>query len=187
MTFILTVLSGMFVTNLLLYKLDGMTFYTQEEKIENVVHKGLKIAFVTVLTVLLVYPINEYLLKKVDLTYLIPIFVIVGIYSINYCIDLIFKKSDMKVFEMYNIKHFVFLNSIAFISAIVGVYESSLLLAVGVSLGLTLGHLLIMLLVLSILPKVTLPSLPKCFKGIPAMIIMMALIAMAFTGLAGLL
>ena len=187
MTFILTILSGMFVTNLLLYKLDGVTFYTQEEKIEHVFLKGIKIAFVTVVTVLLVYPINHFILDKIDMTYLVPIFVIVGIYGINYLIDIIFKKTDIKVFKIYSIKHFVFLNSVAFISAIVGAFESDILTGVAISLGLTLGHLLLMLLVLTILPKVTLPNLPKSFKGVPAMIIMMSLIAMAFMGLAGLL
>lgn len=187
MTFLLTILSGMFVTNLLLYNLDGMTFYTQKEKIEHVFLKGIKIAIVTTITVLLVYPINHYLLEKIDLGYLLPILVIIGIYVINYAIDLIFKESDMKVFDVYNIKYFVFLNSVAFISVIVGVSETNILVSVGVALGLTLGHLLLMLIVLTIIPKVTLPSLPKSFKGIPAMLIAMGLIAMAFMGLAGLL
>lgn len=187
MVFVSTLFTAIFVSNLLFYKLDGMTFHNQTTKIGDVVKQGIKVAIVTLLAVLSIYPINHFLLSKVDLQFIVPLLAIVGVYGFNLLINFVLTKLKIEDKHSVKVDHYVLLNSVTYTSVIIAVLNSSLVVSIGYALGYSIGYLLMMLLILTIAPKISLPGIPKRFKGVPAMLIAVGLIAMTFMGLAGIL
>lgn len=187
MIFLGTLFAAIFVNNLLLYKLDRMIFFTKEDKIERVFIKGLKIAIVTIFTVLLIYPLELYLLEPNNLEFLTPVIVILVAYGIQRLVTIILCKLEIEAKDKLKLDYYAFLNPVIFTSAVIASLNSSFIVALGYAIGFTIGHLLVSLIILTLTPKVKLDAIHKNFRGIPAMLITVGLIAMAFMGLAGIL
>lgn len=188
MIFLGTLFSAIFVSNVLLVKLDGMKFFNRESSFSILITRGIKVIVVTLLTVLVEYPVTTFLLEPVGLEFLTPIFVILFSYAAHILVHkLLIWLPKVDDTEDIFVDYYVFTNSVIFTASIIAGLSSSFIQSIGLGLGFTIGHLIIMLIMFTVRPRLDLPGSPKRFKGKPAMLITMAIIAMAFMGLAGIL
>ena len=81
---------------------------------------------------------------------------------------------------------FVFGLVIIIFVVLLGASQATFFQSVFYALGSGLGYTLLMLMMVTIKPRLELPGLPKAFKGFPIMLITLGLIALTFMGLAGL-
>ena len=59
--------------------------------------------------------------------------------------------------------------------------------AMAQTFGFGLGYLLVTVLIFTIKPRLELPGVPKAFKGIPLMLVVLGIIGMILLGLGGIL
>lgn len=187
MIFLSTLFGAIFVSNILLVKLDGMKFFNRESSFKILITRGLKVIAVTSLTVLVEYPVTTFLLEPLGIEFLTPLFVIVFSYLFHIIIHKLLIYFNIEDTEEIFVDHYVFANSVIFTASIIAGLSDRFVESIALALGFTIGHLLLMLVMFTLRPRLDLPGSPKRFKGKAAMLISMGIIAMAFMGLAGIL
>lgn len=187
MTFLSTLFGAIFITNILLVKLDGMKFFSRKTSFKELTIKGCKVIVVTVFTVLAEYPFTKFVLKPYGFEFLTPLFVIIFSYLVHILIHKLMIKVNIEDHEDIFVDYYVFTNSVIFTAAIIAGLSNSFVESIALGLGFTIGHLLIMLLMLTVRPRLDLPGTPAIFKGKPVLLIFLGVMAMIFMGLAGIL
>lgn len=187
MIFLSTLYAAIFVSNILLVKLDGMKFFNRESSFKILITRGIKVIVVTLLTVLIEYPLTTFVLEPYGFEFLTPIFVILISYIFHILIHkFIIWAPKIDDSEEIFVDYYAFTNSVIFTASIIAGLSASFVESIALGLGFTIGHLMIMLILFTVRPRLDLPGSPKRFKGKAAMLITMGIMAMAFMGLAGI-
>ena len=187
-TFLLAVVSSMLIDNVVLSRFYGIcSFVGVSNKIKNAFSMGLAVVFVIIVSSLICWPLYL-LLEKAGLTFLRTIVFILVIASLVQLIGFFIKKYSPSLYKALGI----YLPLITTNCAVLGVVEenASKGLDFGMSManaiGTSVGFLFVIVLFSAIRIRIADTDTPKAFKGLPIALVTAALLALAFTGLKGM-
>jgi len=182
-------LMGIFVNNYVLQKFLGICpFLGVSKKVGQAAGMGVAVTFVMLLATAVTHPIYYFLLSRFELEYLQTIVFIVVIASLVQLVEIILKKYIPSLHKSLGI----YLPLITTNCAVLGVCANnisdgySFIEAIASSLGCGLGFLFAMLLFAGVRSKVENANPPKCFRGVPITLVSAAIVALSFSGFAGI-
>lgn len=177
--------SGLFISNVLITNLIGLPIFKEKQvSIEPAIKIGLLTTLISVVSMAVIYPLNKVLLDET--AYLIPLFSILVVALVSMLVNIVAKKINYSLKENEIFLPMISFNSIIIFVVLLGASQTTFFQSVFYALGSGLGYTLLMLMMVTIKPRLELPGLPKAFKGLPIMLITLGLIALTFMGLAGL-
>ena len=178
----------MLIDNVVLSRFYGIcSFVGVSNKLKNAFSMGLAVTFVIVVAALICWPLYL-LLELAGLSFLRTIVFILVIASLVQLIGFFIKKYSPSLYKALGI----YLPLITTNCAVLGVVEenASQALDFGMSManaiGTSLGFLFVIVLFSAIRIRIADTDTPKAFKGLPIALVTAALLAMAFTGLGGM-
>ena len=187
-SFLLAIVSAMLIDNVVLSRFYGIcSFVGVSNKLKNAFSMGLAVVFVIVVAALICWPLSL-LLELAGLSFLRTIVFILVIASLVQLIGFFIKKYSPSLYKALGI----YLPLITTNCAVLGVVEenASQALDFGMSManaiGTSLGFLFVIVLFSAIRIRIADTDTPKAFKGLPIALVTAALLAMAFTGLGGM-
>ena len=187
-SFLLAIVSAMLIDNVVLSRFYGIcSFVGVSNKLKNAFSMGLAVVFVIVVAALICWPLYL-LLELAGLSFLRTIVFILVIASLVQLIGFFIKKYSPSLYMALGI----YLPLITTNCAVLGVVEenASQALDFGMSManaiGTSLGFLFVIVLFSAIRIRIADTDTPKAFKGLPIALVTAALLAMAFTGLGGM-
>lgn len=187
-TFLLAIVSAMLIDNVVLSRFYGIcSFVGVSNKLKNAFSMGLAVVFVIIVSSLICWPLYL-LLEKAGLTFLRTIVFILVIASLVQLIGFFIKKYSPSLYKALGI----YLPLITTNCAVLGVVEenASKGLDFGMSManaiGTSVGFLFVIVLFSAIRIRIADTDTPKAFKGLPIALVTAALLALAFTGLKGM-
>ena len=187
-SFLLAIVSAMLIDNVVLSRFYGIcSFVGVSNKLKNAFSMGLAVVFVIVVAGLICWPLCL-LLELAGLSFLRTIVFILVIASLVQLIGFFIKKYSPSLYKALGI----YLPLITTNCAVLGVVEenASQALDFGMSManaiGTSLGFLFVIVLFSAIRIRIADTDTPKAFKGLPIALVTAALLAMAFTGLGGM-
>lgn len=192
MTYLAIIFSVVFINNILLSNLMGFPLLSKETKMRDLVVEGLKTLVVGLITIMVIFPIYKFLLLPDGIEYFALLFVVIIAALVTILVNkamIQLKLTEEKVgnFSLLTTANVVIIVAgLLVTNQIAGAESLGFFGAVVTVLGLTLGHLLVVLMIYVTAPKISLPGVPKAFKGIPLMLITIGLFAMVFMGLNGI-
>ena len=187
-SFLLAIVSAMLIDNVVLSRFYGIcSFVGVSNKLKNAFSMGLAVVFVIVVAALICWPLYL-LLELAGLSFLRTIVFILVIASLVQLIGFFIKKYSPSLYKALGI----YLPLITTHCAALGLLEenASQALDFGMSManaiGTSLGFLFVIVLFSAIRIRIADTDTPKAFKGLPIALVTAALLAMAFTGLGGM-
>lgn len=192
-TFLSIIITGLFTSNILLVQGVGSTSVAMATKSTNNPYKmGITVFAVLFLSTLIGFVLYNYILVQGNMEFLAILVFMLLIAGISMALDSCLKKYNQQYHSIFG----NFLSTTIINSTILFLVQYSLLSNFGNHLGQVLltsifsglGFLLALILLSSIQERLTLAKndIPKPFKGIPIILISLAIISMAFMGLVGL-
>lgn len=185
-------ISSLLINNVILTKVLGVcSFLGISKKMENVFGMGAAVIVVMLLSTAITYPIYYFVLKPLEVTFLVTIAFILVIASVVQLLELLIKKFSPSLYRGLG----VFLPLITTNCAILGVAlgvttgaeAANFLDAMVIALGSALGFSLVLIAFSAIRIKLDSQDVPRAFKGLPIAFITAALMSLAFIGFAGLI
>ena len=184
------ILTSVLVNNYVLTKFLGICpFLGVSKKVGQAAGMGFAVTFVMLLASCVTHPIYYLLLKVFKLEYLQTIVFIVVIASLVQLVEIILKKYIPALHKSLGI----YLPLITTNCAVLGVCANNItdgynfVQSLASSLGCGLGFLLAMLLFAGVRQKMEDANPPKCFRGVPITLVAAAIVALSFSGFAGII
>ncbi len=188
--FILLIIGAALVNNVILNQFLGIcAFLGVSKQTKTAIGMGGAVTFVTILSSFITGLINKFILVKLDLVYLQTIVFIIVIAALVQLVELFLKKYSPVLFRALG----VYLPLITTNCAVLGVAlmnvqkEYSVLKGTVHGIGVGAGFTLAIILMASIRERTENSDIPKPFRGTPSVLLAAGLMAIAFTGFAGLL
>lgn len=144
--------------------------------------------FVTVVAGVVSYLVYHYVLKPLDIEYMNLLVFILLIASLVQLVEMFLKKNSPKLYQTLGIYlPLITTNCMVLFVALENINQGfNFLEAIVYSIGVPIGFGLILLVFAAIRDRLEAADVPNAFKGIPVALIALGLIAMAFSGLAGI-
>ena len=183
-------IAAILTENYVLAKFLGICpFLGVSKKINTALGMSLAVTFVMLLASAVTYPIYYFLLSRFELEYLQTIVFIVVIASLVQLVEIVLKKYIPALHKSLGI----YLPLITTNCAVLGVCANNITDGYGFveslasSFGCGLGFLLAMLLFAGVRQKMEDANPPKCFRGVPITLVAAAIVALSFSGFAGII
>ncbi|MBO4770516.1 MAG: RnfABCDGE type electron transport complex subunit A [Clostridia bacterium] len=187
---LIEVLAASLVNNVVLSRFLGLCpFLGVSKKTATAVGMGTSVTIVVTISSAVTFAINKFLLIPLNLTYLRTIVYILIIASLVQSIEIIIRK---KIPSLYNALG-VYLPLITTNCAVLGVCIDSaqksmtFLETMVYSVGTAIGFLIAIVLMSGIREKLEFCNVPKTFRGMPIVLVIAGLMAIAFYGFTGAL
>ncbi|MDO5724885.1 MAG: electron transport complex subunit RsxA [Tissierellia bacterium] len=181
--------STIFVNNYVLSKFLGICpFFGVSSKTETATGMGLAVTFVMVLSSIITWALNKYVLVYFDIEYLRTIVFILVIASLVQLVEMAIKKMAPALYSAMG----VFLPLITTNCAVLGVAVLNVEEGYGPietifsGLGAAIGFFIALYLLAALRERLELADVPKALEGIPIALISAGLMAIAFSGFAGM-
>ena len=185
---ILILMGGVLINNYVLQQFLGICpFLGVSKKVDQATGMGVAVIFVMLFATAATWPIYNYILVPLNLTYLQTIVFILVIATLVQFVEIILKRFIPALHASLG----VYLPLITTNCAVLGVTLNNITDGYNFgesmvsSLGVGLGFLLAMLLFAGVRQKLDDPDAPKCFRGLPVTLIAASIVALAFYGFAG--
>ena len=185
---ILILMGGVLINNYVLQQFLGICpFLGVSKKVDQATGMGVAVIFVMLFATAATWPIFNYVLVPLNLTYLQTIVFILVIATLVQFVEIILKRFIPALHASLG----VYLPLITTNCAVLGVTLNNISDGYNFgesmvsSLGVGLGFLLAMLLFAGVRQKLGDSDAPKCFRGLPVTLIAASLVALAFYGFAG--
>ena len=185
---ILILMGGVLINNYVLNQFLGICpFLGVSKKVGQATGMGAAVIFVMLFATAATWPIYNYVLTPLKLTYLQTIVFILVIATLVQFVEIILKRFTPSLHASLG----VYLPLITTNCAVLGVTLNNITDGYNFgesmvsSLGVGLGFLLAMLLFAGVRQKLDDSDAPKCFKGLPVTLIAASIVALAFYGFAG--
>ena len=185
---ILILMGGVLINNYVLNQFLGICpFLGVSKKVGQATGMGAAVIFVMLFATAATWPIYNYVLVPMNLTYLQTIVFILVIATLVQFVEIILKRFIPSLHASLG----VYLPLITTNCAVLGVTLNNITNGYNFgesmvsSLGVGLGFLLAMLLFAGVRQKLDDSNAPKCFKGLPVTLIAASIVALAFYGFAG--
>ena len=197
MTYLLIIISAVFVNNIVLSQFLGICpFLGVSKKVNTAIGMSGAVMFVMVLATLVTYILNQYVLIPFELEYLQTISFILIIASLVQMVEIVLKKVSHSLYEALG----VFLPLITTNCCVLGVSimaldlpskysfveTNSLGLAIVFALANSLAFGLALVLFAGIREQLEITETPRKLQGTPISLISAGLLALAFMGFSGL-
>ena len=188
LTYISIFITAVFVNNIILSQFLGICpFLGVSKKIDSAVGMGAAVTFVMLLSTIVTYLLQAYLLTPFGLGYMQTIVFILVIAALVQMPEIILKKVSPSLYQALG----VFLPLITTNCAILGVAilviqkDYSLVESVVYAVSTAIGFTLSLTLFAGIREQLQLNDIPKAMQGIPIALITAGLLALAFMGFSG--
>ena len=186
---ITVLLAGILTDNYVLVNTTGICpFLGVSKKFQQAAGMGVAVIFVMLCATAATWPIYTYLLKAFDLVYLQTIVFILVIAALVQFVEIVLKKFIPPLYKSLG----VYLPLITTNCAVLGIANENIsegydfVTSMVSSLGVGLGFLLAMILFAGVRLRIENCPAPKSFRGIPITLVAAAIVAMAFSGFAGI-
>ena len=188
LTYISIFITAVFVNNIILSQFLGICpFLGVSKKIDSAVGMGAAVTFVMLLSTIVTYLLQAYLLTPFGLGYMQTIVFILVIAALVQMLEIILKKVSPSLYQALG----VFLPLLTTNCAILGVAilviqkDYSLVESVVYAVSTAIGFTLSLTLFAGIREQLQLNDIPKAMQGIPIALITAGLLALAFMGFSG--
>lgn len=188
-TVLLVLFSTILVNNVVLSQFLGLCpFLGVSKQLKTATGMGLAVVFVITISSALSSLIYNYLLVTLNVTYLSTIVFILIIAALVQFIEMFLKKFSRPLYEALG----VYLPLITTNCAVLGVAltnvqnEYGVLMSTLAGLGTALGFAFAIIIMAAIRESLDLTKVPKAFRGMPLTLLISGLMAMAFSGFAGI-
>ena len=188
LTYISIFITAVFVNNIILSQFLGICpFLGVSKKIDSAIGMGAAVTFVMLISTIVTYLLQAYLLTPFGLGYMQTIAFILVIAALVQMLEIILKKVSPTLYQALG----VFLPLITTNCAILGVAilviqkEYTLVESVVYAVSTAIGFTLSLTLFAGIREQLNLNDLPKAMQGIPIALITAGLLALAFMGFSG--
>lgn len=188
LTYISIFITAVFVNNIILSQFLGICpFLGVSKKIDSAIGMGAAVTFVMLLSTIVTYLLQAYLLTPFGLGYMQTIVFILVIAALVQMLEIILKKVSPSLYQALG----VFLPLITTNCAILGVAilviqkEYMLVESVVYAVSTAIGFTLSLTLFAGIREQLQLNDTPKAMQGIPIALITAGLLALAFMGFSG--
>ena len=183
------IFSAVFISNIVLSQFLGIcSFLGVSKSLRNALGMSAAVAFVMVLASLISWLVYYLFLAPYDLTYLKTIVFILAIASLVQLVEMFIKKFSPALYKSLGI----YLPLITTNCAVLGVALDNISNGftfpemIVYSLGIPIGFTLVLYIFATIRERLDAADIPNAFKGNPIALIVAALMALAFSGFAGL-
>ena len=188
LTYISIFITAVFVNNIILSQFLGICpFLGVSKKIDSAIGMGAAVTFVMLISTIVTYLLQAYLLTPFGLGYTQTIAFILVIAALIQMLEIILKKVSPTLYQALG----VFLPLITTNCAILGVAilviqkEYTLVESVVYAVSTAIGFTLSLTLFAGICEQLNLNDIPKAMQGIPIALITAGLLALAFMGFSG--
>jgi electron transport complex protein RnfA len=189
MEYILIIISAIFVNNIVLAKFLGICpFIGVSNKVETAIGMGGAVVFVIVISTMVTYLLEYYVLVPLNITFMRTITFILVIASLVQMVEIILKKVSRQLYQALGI----FLPLITTNCAVLGLAvlavqnKYNLLESVVFAGANAVGFAFALVIFSGIREQLELINLPPAMRGAPIAFITASLLAMAFMGFAGI-
>jgi len=183
-------LSAALVNNFVLTRFLGICpFIGVSRQLESAAGMGAAVTFVLLLSALVTWLIQKFILQPLDIVYLQTVFFILIIAALVQLLEMLLAKFSPVLQKMLGVYlPLITTNCIVLGAALINVrdYAGDLLSALANSLGAGLGFALILLVMSGIRERLDKTPVPLAFRGVPIAFITAALMSIAFLGFSGL-
>jgi len=184
-------LSALLVNNVLLAKFLGIcSFLGVSKKTETAKGMGFAVVFVIVLSSIITYIVNVFILQKLHIEYLSTLAFVLVIASLVQFVEIVVKKTNPGLYRALGI----FLPLITTNCAVLGIAVLNmekgynLLESIVNGLGASLGYMLAIVLLAGLRERMEENTdMPEAFRGLPIALVTAGLMAIAFFGFNGLI
>lgn len=188
MEYILIIIAGLFVNNIVLAQFLGICpFLGVSKKIETSVGMFGAVLFVMTIATIVTWLIQNYVLNPLHLGFLQTVSFILIIAALVQMVEIILKKVSPSLYQALG----VFLPLITTNCAVLGVAilviqkDFGLLQGIVYSVANSLGFGLALILFAGMREAIELSDIPKAMKGMPIALLMAGMLALAFMGFSG--
>ena len=188
LTYISIFITAVFVNNIILSQFLGICpFLGVSKKIDSAIGMGAAVTFVMLISTIVTYLLQAYLLTPFGLGYMQTIAFILVIAALVQMLEIILKKVSPTLYQALG----VFLPLITTSCAILGVAilviqkEYTLVESVVYAVSTAIGFTLSLTLFAGIREQLNLNDIPRAMQGIPIALITAGLLALAFMGFSG--
>lgn len=189
LTYVSIFITAIFVNNIILSQFLGICpFLGVSKKIDSALGMGAAVTFVMLLSTIVTYLLQIYLLEPFELGYMQTIVFILVIAALVQMLEIVLKKVSPSLYQALG----VFLPLITTNCAILGVAivviqkDFSLMESVVYAVSTAIGFTLALTIFAGIREQLSLTTVPKVMKGIPIALVTAGLLAMAFMGFSGI-
>ena len=189
LTYISIFITAIFVNNIILSQFLGICpFLGVSKKIDSALGMGAAVTFVMLLSTIVTYLIQAYLLDPFQLGYMQTIIFILVIAALVQMLEIVLKKVSPALYQALG----VFLPLITTNCAILGVAilviqkDFSLVESVVYAVSTAIGFTLALTIFAGIREQLNWSEVPKAMKGTPIALITAGLLALAFMGFSGI-
>ena len=189
LTYISIFITAIFVNNIVLSQFLGICpFLGVSKKIDSALGMGAAVTFVILLSTIVTYLLQIYLLEPFGLAFMQTIAFILVIAALVQMLEIILKKVSPSLYQALG----VFLPLITTNCTILGVAimviqkEFTLVESAVFAISTALGFTLALTIFAGIREQLALTTVPKAMKGMPIALIAAGLLAMAFMGFSGI-
>lgn len=181
-------ITAVFVNNIILSQFLGICpFLGVSKKIDSALGMGAAVTFVMLLSTIVTYLLQSYILIPFGLIYMQTIVFILVIAALVQMLEIILKKVSPSLYQALG----VFLPLITTNCAILGVAilviqkDFSLIESVVYAISTAIGFTLSLTIFAGIREQLSLNDTPKAMQGVPIALVTAGLLAMAFMGFSG--
>ena len=184
-------LSALLVNNILLIRFIALcSFFGVSSRMETSIGMGFAVIFVMMLSTVISWSIDHFILQPYNLLFLKTTFFILVIASLVQLEEMFLRKSVPALYKAMGIYLPLVTTNCAILWVALYVVERSnhfnLLQSIICSLGVSLGYTLAIILFASIRERIQAAPIPKAFQGAPISFITASLMSLAFLGFVGL-
>lgn len=187
---ILIIIGSAIVNNVVLSQFLGLCpFLGVSKKTETAAGMGVAVIFVITIAAFVTSIINQFVLVRLDLTYLQTIVFILVIAALVQFVEMFLKKSVPSLYESLG----VFLPLITTNCAVLGValnavqYNYSILESTIYGLGIATGFTIAIIILAGIREKIEYNDIPESWQGMPIVMVTAGLMSIAFFGFSGII
>ncbi len=190
MKLLMVFIASIFINNVVLSQFLGIcSFLGISGKIKTAVGMGFAVIFVITFSTAITSVIYKYILKRWDLEYLQTIVFILVIACLVQLVEMVIKKYSPSLYNALGVYLPLITTNCAVLGvALINVKEDyDILTGLVNGIGTAAGYTIAIIILAGIRERMEHNDVPKSFQGSPIVLITATLMAMAFSGFAGLL
>lgn len=188
MEYILIFITAIFVNNIVLAQFLGICpFLGVSKKISTASGMGLAVTFVLLLSTIVTYAIQIYVLNPLHLEYLQTIAFILVIAALVQMVEIILKKLSPSLYQALGVFLPLITTNCCILGVAILVIQKNYTFGEGIvyAVSTALGFALAMVLFAGLREQLAMVKVPKAMNGMPIALVTAGLLAMAFMGFSG--
>lgn len=153
-------------------------------RIKPVFEYALTVSVLSLITFLIAYPLYQYALVPLDIAYfnlLLLGFVLIGVHA-----AFVILKRYVKFLNKFPSEPYVILNTALVYMVLTAFLQTNFVTALSYTLGTLAGFVVILVIYQTIISRLSISPIPKSFRGLPIILMVLGLIAIALSGLNGI-